>query len=132
MKVLIAEDDPKSSKLLKTLLSIYGDCDTVGNGFEAVEAFDKAHKKGEPYDLICLDIMMPEVDGHGALKAIRGKETAMGIEQLDEAKIFMVTALGTEYDIVTAFFSEGCTDYIVKPIERKLLIEKLKECKLIE
>lgn len=63
MKILIAEDDLASRQFLLQVLTGYGDCDVTVDGIEAVEAFTTAHKTKKPYDLICLDIMMPRVDG---------------------------------------------------------------------
>ncbi|MGN7613100.1 hypothetical protein ACQZV8_13565 [Magnetococcales bacterium HHB-1] len=48
-----------------------------------------------------------------------------------EAKIFMTTALDEQKSVVKAFFEGGCTDYIVKPISRDLIFDKLKEYHLI-
>ena len=80
MKILIAEDDLSSRKFLSKFLSQYGECDVTIDGIEAVEAFMIAHDIDEPYDLICLDIMMPKVDGIKALRAIRDIERQKGLE----------------------------------------------------
>ena len=53
------------------LFSQYGECDMTIDGIETVEAFVMAYDLGKPYDLICLDIMMPKIDGLKALKAIK-------------------------------------------------------------
>ncbi|MCA1987263.1 MAG: response regulator, partial [Desulfovibrio sp.] len=66
MRVLIVEDDFTSRKLMQTILSPYGDCDVAVNGREAVEAFQNALNSAKPYDLVCMDIMMPEMDGQEA------------------------------------------------------------------
>jgi two-component system chemotaxis response regulator CheY len=71
MRVLVVEDDFISRKLLTTLLGHYGSCDVAVDGVEAVSAFKMALAEGAPYDLICLDIMMPNMDGQEALKEIR-------------------------------------------------------------
>ena len=67
MRSLIAEDDSTSRTLLHTLLSQVGGCDAARNGREAVEAFVARLHTNSPYDLVCLDIMMPELDGQAAL-----------------------------------------------------------------
>ena len=71
MKTLIAEDDFTSRLLLQAILSPYGECHIAVNGREALHAFNLAHEEGHPYDLVCLDIMMPELDGHAVLSALR-------------------------------------------------------------
>lgn len=74
MRILIAEDDLASRKVLYKFLSNYGECDITIDGMEALEAFMLAWDEGKPYDLICLDIMMPELDGVKTLKTIRDIE----------------------------------------------------------
>ena len=94
MKVLIVEDDFDSALLLQKLITQYGECRTAVNGREAVLAFHVALDAGQPYDLICLDIMMPEMDGQAALKGMRAMEEARGIASTHGAKIIMTTRSG--------------------------------------
>ena len=131
MKFLIAEDDFTSRLLLQRMLAAYGNCDVVINGKEAVESFDLAHQGGEPYDLICLDIMMPEMDGKQALKAMREIEKKHGIRQNQEVKIIMTTALDSPRHVFEAYYQGGCTSYLVKPIVRAKLFTQLSELGLI-
>ena len=78
MRTLIVEDDFTSRLLLQTFLSRYGECHIAVNGKEAVAAFRAARESGQWYDLICMDIMMPEMDGQTAVKEIRALEEAGG------------------------------------------------------
>ncbi len=78
MKILVAEDDPISRNLIEKMLSGYGTCTATENGADALAAFNTALQEGEPYQLVCLDIMMPGMDGLECLKAIRASETARG------------------------------------------------------
>lgn len=132
MKFLIVEDDFASRFILQKMLSPYGECDVAVNGIEAIDAYNLAIKEEQPYDLICLDIMMPKMDGQEALKLIRKRETELGIEPKDEVKIIMVTALDTPKDVVEAFYQGGCTSYLVKPIEKKKILSILKDFELIK
>ncbi len=127
MKTLIVEDDFISRTILKKILAPYGICDTVVNGREAVEAFSLARAEGTPYELICLDIMMPEMDGREALKLIRLKEKNAGVQPKDEVKIIMITALDTPKEVIDAYYKGGCTAYIVKPIQKAKIIENIKD-----
>ncbi len=126
MKCLIAEDDFAARKLLRTYLSDYGQCDVAVNGKEAVEAFRNAFEGSEPYDLVCLDIMMPCMDGHQALTAIRHIERERGIGGRDGVKVIMTTALHDSKNVMGAF-REGCEAYIVKPIKKQELLEEIYE-----
>ncbi|MBF0319176.1 MAG: response regulator [Nitrospirae bacterium] len=132
MKVLVVEDDFTSRRLLQKLLAPYGACDVAINGREAVEAFTRAIEAADPYDLVCLDIMMPELDGMEALKLMRDKEKFAKIKPSNEAKIIMTTALDSPKDIIEAYYSGGCTDYLVKPIDTKKLLTLLRDYGLIE
>lgn len=130
MKILIAEDDFASRKFMLRFLSKYGECDITVDGMEAVEAFAMALEENEGYDLVCLDIMMPVLDGYQALKQIREIETARNIPDDKRAKIIMTTAL-SERRNVTKAFDLGCNAYAGKPIDQQKFEKVLKKLKLI-
>jgi len=129
IKILIAEDDVVSRKLLWKVLGEYGECDLVINGIEAVDAFIIALKENKPYDLICLDIMMPKVDGITVLKTLRDLEKQNKV--VNETKIIMVTALN-ETEVVDDAFEKGADAYAPKPLDIDRLIEVLNNFELIE
>jgi two-component system chemotaxis response regulator CheY len=126
MKTLIVEDDFTSRVLLQEILKKDGTVHVAVNGKEAVEGVRAALDDGEPYDLICLDIMMPEMDGYQALKEIRAIEESRGIRSPDGSRIFMTTALSGMKNVVQAFNS-SCDAYLLKPIEKAKLLERLQE-----
>lgn len=130
MRILIAEDDLASRKFLFKFLSAYGECDLVVDGVETLDAFLMAAKDKNPYDLICLDIMMPKVDGVKVLKYIRELETQQGLLPEKRSKIIMTTALA-ETQFVQNAFDIGCDAYAAKPIDTTKLIEVLKKLELI-
>lgn len=130
MKTLIVEDDFASRVLLQSILEAYGECNIAVNGREAINAVQMAIAAKTPYNLICMDIMMPEMDGQEALKEIRRIEQSAGIYGNDGVKIVMVTGLGDTRNIMTAF-REQCDIYIKKPIETEKLIRELKTLNLI-
>lgn len=131
MKTLVVEDDFTSRKLLQGIFAPLGDCDVAVNGKEAIQAFQAAWAENRPYDLICLDIMMPDVDGHEALKVIRSLEKNMGVDSALEAKVIMVTALGDPKNVVEAYYKGGANSYVVKPIDKRKLIEEVKSLGLL-
>jgi len=132
MKVLIVEDDFTSRKLMQTILAPHGECDIAVNGKEAVEAFEAALAAEQPYDLICMDIMMPEMDGQEALKRIRALEKEKGLRGNNEVKVVMTTALDDPKNVVEAYYKGGATSYIPKPIDRQLFIHLLRNLGLID
>lgn len=131
IKILIAEDDMVSRKFLSKFLSKYGECDTVVDGLEAIDAYMLAMRERNPYDLICLDIMMPKIDGVKVLKAIRELETQKGVLPEKRAKVIITTALGKTGLVQTAF-EYDCEAYVSKPIDTGKLVEMLKRLGLIE
>ena len=131
MKILIAEDDLASRRFLSKFLAQYGEVDQVVDGLEALDAYLMAVKEKALYDLICLDIMMPKVDGVKVLKAIRDFETKQGVVSEQRVKVIITTALA-ETDYVNQAFEIGCEAYAAKPIDTNKLIEVIKKLGLIE
>jgi two-component system chemotaxis response regulator CheY len=131
MKTLIVEDDFTSRKLLQGILSGFGHCDIAVNGVEAVDAFRTAVDEGAPYDLICMDIMMPYVDGFQALRKIRRMEAEMDRGENDLTKVIMVTAVEEPRYVFEAFEEGRAVSYIIKPIEKKRLLEEVRKTGLI-
>lgn len=130
MKSLVVEDEFVSRKLMQLYLSRYGETHVAVDGEEAVDAFRQAMEKGEPYDLICLDIMMPGVNGHEALERIRALEKDAGVEPSRECKVVMTTALGDPKNVVKAYYKGGATAYLVKPVSEEDIDRTLNELKL--
>ena len=126
MRFLIADDDFDSRRLLQKILYPFGYCDAAVDGEEAVEAFRSALKNGEPYDLVCLDIIMPNMDGQQALREIREVEAEMGVPEGERVKAVMISALDDTKELHDAFFLGEATSYLVKPIRKKTLINEIK------
>jgi len=131
VKCLIVEDDFISRRILKEMLSKHFDCDIAVNGEEAITSFRLAHEGKYPYDLICMDIMMPKVDGQEALKRIRELERSLDIPPHLEAKVIMTTALDDPKTVVQAFYQGGATSYIVKPVSKQKLMNELRTLSLL-
>jgi two-component system chemotaxis response regulator CheY len=131
MRILIVEDDFVGRKLLQRLLMEYGDCDVAVDGVEAVEAFDLAWSAGQPYDVMFLDIMMPNMSGHEALQLIREKESERGISSSREVKVVMTSALDDLKSVTQSFFQGGASAYLVKPIDRDKVVEELHKLGLV-
>jgi len=125
MRALIVEDDFTSRLVMQRFLSRYGECHVAVNGKEAVQAFQAAADSGQAYDLVCMDIMMPEMDGKEALRKLRAIEEARGILSTSGAKVIMTTAVNGLRD-VSACYSELCDAYLVKPIDLGELREHIE------
>ncbi|NLW32571.1 MAG: response regulator [Fibrobacter sp.] len=130
MKTLVAEDDLTSGLILEECFKHYGPVVLVKDGKEAVDEVQKAVEEKDTYNLICLDIMMPNMSGRSALVKIREIEEKAGIRGLDRSKIVMITALDDNRNIIDSFKDE-CDGYIIKPFNKKDLINKLETLELI-
>ncbi len=131
LKILIVEDDFMVRQVLRDILEEYGVVDIVVNGEEAIQAFRVAWRKDEPYDLLCMDIMMPIMDGNQALIKIREVETSIGITGSSEVKVIMISALDDVKTVVKSYAKGGATSYIVKPIEKERLIGEMRAIGLL-
>jgi len=125
VKTLIVDDEYSIRQVLKYMLSKTGKTDQAVNGEEAIRLFLQAWREKEPYDLICMDIMMPLMDGKESVKAIREQEKLMGLKSSEEVKIMMITALGDPKSVVESYYKSGADAYIVKPFDKQDFLETI-------
>lgn len=131
MRALIVDDDSISGKILLNVLSTYGQCDLADNGRQAIDAFKQSLNQADPYDLICMDISMPELDGQEALRQIRDIEKQAGIDSGLEVKVVMITASSETSQVSDALFNGGASAYFVKPLQVEAFLKELKRLNLI-
>lgn len=124
IKILIAEDDFFSRKLLCKILAALGEVDIAVSGKEALAAVQMALDEHEPYQLICLDVMMPQVDGLKALQGIRQLEGQAGVKEENQAKVVITTASSDRKKVLAAA-KAGCDAYLIKPLTKLRLFEEL-------
>lgn len=125
MKFLVVDDDFESRRLVQKILHPFAYVDVAMDGEEGVEAFRSALKDGEPYDLITLDILMPNSDGQQALREIREIEKEFGVPAEKAVKVIMVSGLDDSKELHDAFFLGEATSYIVKPIRRQVILDEI-------
>jgi two-component system chemotaxis response regulator CheY len=116
---------------MKALLARYGSCDAAMTGKDGVTAFHKAWASSAPYQLIILDIMLPDMDGLKVLEVIRKMEEAMNVPPEQKAHIFIVSSVDRRDHIMKAH-SLGLDAWLAKPIIRKELLEALERVNLAE
>ena len=125
--ILICDDEKDIVSALKIYLSAEGyQSFEAYNGKEALAVLER-----EEIHLVLLDIMMPELDGYQALKAIRDIEKERGISEEEASKIIMTTALN-EGRNVTKAFELGCVAYAGKPIDQDKFENVLRKLELID
>ena len=131
MKILIVEDEFISQILLSEILAVYGSCQIAANGKEALELFEAALEADDPFDLVCLDIMIPILNGQEVLKEIRRLEGSREGQSGEASKVVMTTALDDAKNIEEACAEGLCEAYLVKPIDKNKLVAKMTELGLI-
>ena len=117
LRILLAEDNPVNQKLARFMLTKAGyQLDVVENGKEAVEIFTAAPEK---YDLILMDIQMPEMDGREAAQRIRDNG-------FDRVPIIAMTAAIMKGDYEKCLRA-GMNDFIPKPIRQEVVLRKIEK-----
>ncbi len=125
MKILIVEDVKASQKILERIVSEYGTCTFASDGEEGLKAFIAAKNANEPFDLIFLDIMLPQIDGIELLQLIRQTEA-----EQQHVKIVMLTSLSDQKTVLKAIKS-GCDGYIYKPFVKEDIKKQLTKLSLV-
>ena len=100
MKILVVEDDLVSRTVLMEMLSPYGNVEFAVDGEVALQSFSASYEKRQPYDLICLDIMMPKIDGQIVLERMREIEREQGVKKDVAVKILMVNSLSNRTNVL--------------------------------
>lgn len=130
MRTLIVEDEFTGRVLMQEFLKNLGPVDLASDGQMGVEMVRLALEHRQPYDLICLDIMMPDLDGQQTLRVIREMEQDWGIYTNQRARVVMTTSLNDRENVVNAYTGQ-CDGYLTKPISRQPLMDELRRLKLL-
>jgi two-component system, chemotaxis family, chemotaxis protein CheY len=126
MRILVVDDDYVSRVKLSQLLAPYGHRDCSPNGEIAIKMFEEAHKELAPYDLVTMDIGMPDMSGQEVLTCLREKEKVWGIPRESAAKVIMITGKDSAKDVMSSYY-EGCDGYLTKPIKPEGLKQALAD-----
>jgi len=122
MRILVIEDDFISRNVIARFLGGFGEVTTAENGRLGIEAVRTASQEGRPFDLVTLDVMMPEMNGHEVLQHLRAHEAESSTEP--RPRVLMTTAL-CDLKTVHSAYQGLCDDYLTKPIRKAALYEKL-------
>ncbi|MBF0330950.1 MAG: response regulator [Candidatus Omnitrophica bacterium] len=122
-KILVVDDNAANREFLIELLREYAVCDIAINGREAFEIYKDSVIDNKPYDMMLLDIEMPEVDGLTVLSLVRAIEASAGVVPGEGLPIIIVTAFEEPFKKA---FDLGCDDYMLKPVASDQLIQKIK------
>jgi two-component system chemotaxis response regulator CheY len=130
-RCLIVDDDLVTRFILKAILDQHFVCDMAENGAETLLAIDQAHHQGSHFDLVCLDINMPGMDGLTVLKLIRENEQALALPADMETRVIIISIEKTSEIVLRSFFECGASSYLTKPINRELLLQALTTLGLV-
>ena len=126
MKSLVVDDDFSCTFLYQAQLSQYGQCDTFSNGIDAIKAYETSLNSNHPYDLMLIDIMMPDMNGYEVLKTIREIEEEKLISFPFNVKIILTTGLDdAENRQIEKKLDHISETYLVKSNDPNALIDKL-------
>ena len=125
MKILVVDDELVSRKKMHKIMEQAGECESYDNGTDALKAFKDAMVSDAPFDLISLDIAMPDMSGIDVLTQIRAFERENGVARSESVKIMMVTSHSDQENVV-ASLKAGCNNYIVKPFDKERVFSKIE------
>ena len=123
MRILVIEDEYVALTKMVDMMSEYGPSDAATNGSQALELFRVAMLQGQPYDLITIDIELPDMNGIQLLHELNEREASTG----KRAVKFIVSVASTTRNILQAA-ANHCDAFIVKPVKRAVLAEKMEQC----
>jgi two-component system chemotaxis response regulator CheY len=126
MRVLVVEDDPSIRDLLEKFLADVARCDLAEDGYAGIIAYTQALERAEPYDLVCLDLVMPIMDGWEALKRIREVETQRGMPDHARVKVLILTARDSSQNMKKFLTGSGGEGFLLKPFRKSELAEAIR------
>jgi two-component system chemotaxis response regulator CheY len=130
MKSLVVEDEFVARCVLQRFLARYGECDVAVDGDEALTAVTHALKNSAAYDLVCLDIGLPKLNGQDVLESIRELERERNIQIGQGCRVIMTTITSSTSHVLGAFRG-GADAYLTKPISLAALSQELKTLRLV-
>lgn len=130
MKALIVDDQRVSRMKVQKIMEGFCEIDAADCGQAAIEAFKKSLDTGILYDLVTLDVSMPDMDGRQVLQIIRKLELEKGIHSEKQVKVLMITS-SSDKETVVSSIQAGCDDYLIKPLNRETISSKLEKFGLI-
>lgn len=125
MRILIIEDDPVSALYMEQVLIEFGATEVAEDGRKGLLAFERALSRQEPFDVLFVDLMLPEMDGHQTLERIRALEDSLGLPPQRRAKAIVVTSSEDQRHVTRAFFRGEAVAYLNKPVSRERMAEEL-------
>jgi PAS domain S-box-containing protein len=116
-RILIVDDNQTNRMvLIKNVQSFGSRVDAVSSGAKCIESLRNAHRAGDPYHIVLLDMQMPVMDGEQTARAIKSDPSLKGV------KILILTSMGQRGDAVR-LEALGCSGYLLKPVKQHMLLD---------
>lgn len=131
-RALIVDDSRYQRHLIIQALDGRFTTEEAADGRQAVALFQAAWEAGRPFDLIVMDILMPELSGHDALAGIRRLEEAAGAPGQRRTPAVMLSSLDDPANMLRAQFESGAQAYVTKPFTPQTLLEALASLSLAD
>lgn len=126
MRALVVEDDLSIRDMLEKFLESVASCDLAEDGNVGLIAFEQALERGQPYDLVCLDLVMPYMDGWEALRRLRAIEDRRGVHPTARAKVLILTARDSSQNIRRFLTGSVHEAFLLKPFRKSELIDLIR------
>lgn len=131
-RALIVDDSRYQRYLIIQALDGLFTPEEAADGRQAVTLYTAALESGTPYDLVVMDILMPELNGHDALASIRRLEIEHGLAEEARVPAVMLSSLDDPGNMMRAQFESGAQAYVTKPFTAATLIEALTSLGLLD
>jgi two-component system, chemotaxis family, chemotaxis protein CheY len=131
MRTLIVEDVHFLALILQRIIEPYSKADFAQNGAVAIDKYTKAFTKGKAYDLICLDLLLPEMDGFEVLRSLRQFEDEFNLPPEARTKVVVISTFNDQ-NTVNKARAAGCDSYIAKPFRKDRVLKTIEKLGLIE
>lgn len=125
MRILVIDDEIVALTRMTKLFSRWGKADGANSGIEALKLFSKSYEDGILYDLITIDINIPDISGIDLIEKLVEIEKEHDPDGGWSSKKVVITAEGNLQNLQMAK-ARGCDDFLVKPVKLKVLEEKIK------
>lgn len=125
MKILVVDDEYVALSRMVKLFSRWGEAEGATNAAQALEMAETALSEGTPYDIISIDIELPDSDGLELMNNLRVLEESKNRENPWFSKKIIISAK-SKHDNIQKALALGCDDFMVKPVSLSTLEEKMK------
>ena len=125
MKVLVIEDDSSTQLLVKKIFGDNVELTVCGESVEGIDLFVDKMIAFDPFDVVLIDINLPDLNGVHTLHLLRRFELVKGIMDKRKAKIIMMTGTADEQNVKSSL-ANGCDQFLIKPVSKEKVEAKFK------